>query len=104
MASQRLAWIEVASRYADSLGDEIGQEAGPNAGRDEMPLDSAVLERRCADELVDLLHLEDVALHAGDLRDAGDLALAVGEPRELDDDAYRCSDLTTDAGDGHRQP
>src|SRR5215471_17194554 len=101
--SQRLAGIEVAAWNLDALGGEVDEEARPDAGRLKVPLHGAVLQRPGADVLVDLLHLQDVAFHAGDFGDAHHAALAVGQARQLDDDADRGRDLAADAGDRHRQ-
>src|SRR6266851_3708070 len=103
MALQRLSGLEIAARDLDALGDEIGQKAGSDPGRREVPLDGSILERPGADEFVDFLHLENVAFHTGDLRDAGDLALAVGQARKLDNDPDRRRDLAADARYRHRQ-
>ena len=84
------------ARDADALGDEIVQEARPDPGRGVMPVHRPVRIRAGADVLEDLLHLDDVAFHAGDLGDAGHLALAVAEALQLHDDADGGGDLAAD--------
>src|ERR1051326_3407336 len=85
-ASQRLVRIEIAARNHDASGDEILEEARPEAGGVEVAVPAAVLARAFADETIDLLHLDDVALEPGQLGDAGDAAPAVREPLQLHDD------------------
>ena len=51
----------------------------------------------------DFLHLDDVAFEPGDLRDRGDLALAVGLALQLHDELDGAGNLAADRGDGHRQ-
>src|SRR6202158_2127760 len=102
--SQRLVGIEIAAGNHDALGDEVREEARPDAGGLEMAVDGAVLAGALADEAIDLLHLDDVAFETGQLRDAGDATLAVGEPLQLHDPPDRRGDLAADAGDRHRHP
>src|SRR5262245_28734364 len=69
-ALERLARVEVVRRDLDSLGLQVGEEAWADAGRLEVALHGAVLQGGGAHVLVDLLHLDDVALEPGKLGDA----------------------------------
>src|SRR5919198_3047674 len=100
---ERLRRIEIGARDLDALRGQFGEKSRPHAGRLEMADYSAVGRRRGAYELEDLLHLNDVAFHAGEFRDAGHFALAVGEALQLDDHPNGAGDLSADADDGHRQ-
>src|SRR5579862_3775965 len=51
----------------------------------------------------DVLHGDDVAFHAGDLRDAGDFTGTVAKPANLNNDVDGRSDLTADRGVGQIQ-
>ena len=85
----------------DAVRDQIVQEARAHARRDVMALRRAVGIGGGADVIEDLLHLDDVALHAGDLGDGGDPALAVAEALQLHDDAHGGGDLAADRGLAH---
>ena len=64
------------NRSADKLhamGKHVIKEAGPDAGRFEAALNMAFGAHAGLAEAEDLLHGDDVALHAGDLGDADDL-------------------------------
>src|SRR5579871_5363760 len=98
-----LGGVEIISRNRDSLRREIAEEARANAGRLELPLHLAVIAGGGADEFVDFLHLDDVALESGNLGDRCDAALAVGKALQLHDHADGGGDLPADRGDGHRQ-
>src|SRR5215467_13460803 len=65
----------------------------PDAGGAEPANDLAVLGHACLLEHENLLHGDHLTFHAGDLRDAGDLAGAVAQPRLLADDLNRGRDL-----------
>src|SRR5580698_2351358 len=78
---QRLRRVEISAGDFDAHGDEIVEEARAHAGGLKMALHGAVRPDAGAHELVDLLHLDDVAFETGDLGDAHDAALAVGQPR-----------------------
>src|ERR1700685_3742472 len=86
-ASQRLRRIEIGAGNFYAEGCELAEKARSHPGRDEIALHGAVRRRAGTDIFVDLLHLDDVAFEARDLGDAHDLALAVGEARQLHDDA-----------------
>src|SRR4051795_13435871 len=90
---QRLRRIEIGARDIDPACNKLGEKARPHAGRLEMTLDGAVGGGTGAHVFVDVLHLQDVAFEAGDLRDRRYLALAVGEALQLHDDADRRRDL-----------
>ncbi len=81
---------------------QVGQERRPDAGGPEGAADRAALVDRFLDEAIDLLHLQHLALHAGDLADTGDTPAAVRQALELHDDAHGRGDLTPDARNRHR--
>ena len=58
-------------------------------GRPEASGDSALLIETRAFEQEDVLHRDHVALHARDFGNLGDVALAVGLTRDLDDQMNR---------------
>src|SRR5579871_5473060 len=93
-----LGGVEIISRNRDSLRREIAEEARANAGRLELPLHLAVIAGGGADEFVDFLHLDDVALESGNLGDRCDAALAVGKALQLHDHADGGGDLPADRG------
>src|ERR1700689_3292801 len=97
MSLQRMSGVEIPAGDFITLPDKVAEEAWPDAGRREMALHGAVLQRAGADVFVDLLHLENLAFHPGNLRNAGDLALAVRHALELDDDPDRGRDLPANA-------
>jgi hypothetical protein len=74
------------SAAGDAGAASRSQHFGPDAGRAEAPDDLAVLRSAELLEQEDVLHGDDVALHAGDLGDARDAARAVAEARLLHDD------------------
>src|SRR5580692_7072637 len=84
---QRLRGVEIRAGDFYAHGDEIVEKARAHAGGLEMALHGAIRPNAGAHELVDFLHLDDVAFETCDLGDAHDAALAVGQPRQLHDDA-----------------
>src|SRR5205085_6191730 len=68
-------------------------EARADARRLELPDDLALLVHAAPLEEENLLHRDDVALHARDLGDGGDAARAVGEARDLYDEVDGRGDL-----------
>ena len=78
-------WMPDAFRRSQTFGRT------PVARNRPMTLPSGVTPSFSKAE--DLLHRDDVAFHAGDLRDAGDLSGAVAHARLLNDDLDRRRDL-----------
>src|SRR4051795_12725854 len=76
---ERLRWIEIGAGNVDPACNKLGEKARPHAGRLEMTLDCTVGGGAGTHVFVDVLHLQDVALKAGDFGDRRHLALAVGE-------------------------
>src|SRR4029078_10468102 len=80
----------------DAVALDAIQRARPNAREAEVAdylagrVDALLLE------LEDLLHRDHARLDVGDLRDAGNAALAVRAARQLDDDVQRARDGLTD--------
>src|SRR5215813_10354722 len=70
-------------------------EARPDPRRDEAPGDHPISIDAVALELEYLLEHDRVALHSGDLADAGDLARPVREAGGMDDTVDRRADLLT---------
>src|SRR3954470_18083517 len=68
--------------------------AGEFAGGVAVVVDAGLLE---AEQVV---HLDLLAFHAGDLADAGDLALAAGETLGLDDQVNGAGDLVAEGAHG----
>src|SRR5262245_3234445 len=64
-----------------------------DAGRTEAAHNLALLCHTSLFEHEDLLHGDDVAFHAGDLRNTDDFTCAVTQARLLNDDLNRCRDL-----------
>src|ERR1700704_1613197 len=79
---------------------ELLDELGADPGRLEAALDLALDDARLL-EHEDVLHDDDVAFHALDFGDVGDLPGAVLEPALVDDEVHRRGDLLADGA--HRQ-
>src|SRR5690242_14766047 len=79
----------------------MAEEAWAHARSGEMTLHRTVGGGAGPHEFENLLHLDDVAFHAGDLGDRGDLALAIRLTLELHDELHGARDLAADRGNGH---
>src|SRR5688572_25969250 len=99
---QWTTWIEMSRRQVDADRLQFRQEGRPDACRSVAPMNGAVLLDGLPDEAVDFLHLDDFALHTGNLRYADHATMSVGQALKLDDDSDRRCDLVADARQGHR--
>src|SRR5712672_1839324 len=83
---------------------EIGQEGRADAGRLERSMNIPLVVDMFFDEPEDLMHLGNFAFHAGDLADTHDPAPAVGQAYQLDQQADRGCDLTSNTRGAYGQP
>src|SRR5438477_1542302 len=86
--------------HGDAAPLQIVVELGHEAGGDEPAHDLPLAVEAFLLEAEDVLHGDDVHLHAGDFADGDDLARSVGEPGLLDDEVHRAGDLLADGLDG----
>ena len=89
---------------AGAGGDESVDEAGAHAGGHESAEGPAIAVHAVLFELEDVLHGDDVALHALHLGDVGDFARAAGESSGLDDDVDGGRELLADGPRGQLEP
>src|SRR5262245_17051382 len=99
---QRPVGIEVRHWQIDAVGLQLFQTIRPNAGGAKTAVNIACFVGVLLHEAIDVLHLDLFTLHARDLAEAHDLALAVRQALQLHDDRYGRRDLTADAADGRR--
>src|SRR6266478_3384307 len=104
MALQWTGRVEIAWRQIDAGVFQIGKKYRANASGPETSPNHATLVGGFLDVFVQLLHLQDLAFHAGDFTHAGDAPAAVRQTLQLDDDPYRRGDLAPDARYRHRCP
>src|SRR5580698_7473339 len=83
---------QVAAQAAAGGCEPVG-EFGDNSGSTESSLDPSVLVDPNSLKHKNLLHGDDVTLHAGHFRDGNHLAGAVSHARNLHDGVYGRSDL-----------
>src|SRR5215472_7543130 len=83
---------------------EIGQEGRPDTGRLERSMNIPLIVDMFFDEPEDLVHLDDFAFHASDLADAHEPTPAVGHAYQLDQQADRRCDLTSNAAGAYGHP
>src|SRR5713226_9188611 len=88
-------------RQRDALVENPVEDLGPQACGPELGDDLAVRRRTFLLEHEDVLHRDDVLLHAHDLADVGHLARAVAKPVQLDDEVDGRPGLLADGS--HRQ-
>src|SRR5215213_6063658 len=88
-------------REAEEL--ELLGGIGSDAGRLQSAQDAIVLVQTVAPESENLLHADDVLLHADQLGDVGDAAGAVTQARQLDDQVDGRGDLLADRLGGQVQ-
>src|SRR5215207_2029223 len=88
-------------REAEEL--ELLGGIGSDAGRLQRAQDAIVLVQTVAPESENLLHADDVLLHADQLGDVGDAAGAVTQARQLDDQVDGRGDLLADRLGGQVQ-
>src|SRR5450759_493899 len=77
----------------DSLGEDAVQDFRPQAGRLELRDHLSVRGRALLLQHEDVLHGDDVLLHADDLGDRGHLARAIAQPVQLDDEVDAAAHL-----------
>src|SRR6476469_410413 len=81
---------------------QVGQESRPDAGCPERAVNITLLVGAFFDEAKDFMHLNDFALHTGNLSDADHPTLAIGEPLHLNQQPDRRRDLASNAGGTYR--
>src|SRR5262245_43608416 len=82
----------------DSREQEALGKFGPHAGRHKFSEDFSVFLDSALAENKDVLHGDDIPFHAGDFRNADDLAGAVAVPADLHHDVNGRRDLATNGG------
>src|SRR5215469_15762996 len=90
---------EVRVGHADPVGLKALEEVRPHAGGTEFAVDDAGGVGVILFEPEDFLDLDVLAVHAGDLANAGHLAVSVRQSLQLNDDVDGGSDLAADAGE-----
>src|SRR5438105_13240527 len=89
---------EDVRRHVDAHDLELLDELGADPGGLEATLDLALDDARLLED-EDVLHDDDVAFHALDFGDVGDLPRAVLEPALVDDQVHGRRDLLADGAD-----
>src|SRR5512139_2054198 len=90
---EHLSLAEHRRRHVDAGEFQLVGELGPDARRLEMSEHLALVGEARLAEHEDVLHGDDVLLHADDLAHRDHAARAVGETRDLDDHVERGADL-----------
>src|SRR3954454_7767515 len=84
---------EQIRRQHDAVRLHLIEESGPDSSCFELALDLSIGADPRLAEAEDLLHRHDLAFHSGQLRYADELAAAIGQAGDLDDNVDRRSDL-----------
>src|SRR4029078_4849338 len=102
--SQWPARVEGARWHFDAVGFHVLEEIRPQAGGAKTALNITGVVGMLLHKAIDLLHLNGLAFHAGDLADANEPALAVRKALQLQHQRDRGRDLAADAADRRRHP
>src|SRR5262249_25344379 len=97
LLAQRMVGVEIPVGNIDAARRQLLHEPGTDACGAELADDRPIRIGSAAHEAEDLLHLDDVAFHAGNLGDADHLAPPVAQPLQLDDDVERRGNLLAHA-------
>src|SRR5712671_2476965 len=85
----------------DAVGLQVGEESRPDSSRLEGSVDLTLFIGMFLHKFVNLMHLDDVAFHSGNLADIYPPPLSVRKTLQLDYYLQSRGDLATDAGERH---